>query len=712
MQRFKKWFKHNFGYITERFKDFGTVVRPLWVILLFQVLVAFAFVGAPQGQDMLLTYIIDFKQEWRSLGWFWLALLCLSAASEFGSRLIIYFSDLTTHELEVRRVRFRKLFQKHLSKVFLFAPVFFVTCGFILAYRRLSKGDSIDAFEYKDPLLSFIIILLFLAILVYLLYLVYFGKLKKTLYQLPFSRLQKYVFTKLYSITKERWITRVQEIDGVKKQVLVKVGGIDFIKPLMKRFYIVFLMPAAFFILFFSFLPVKGYDLVGASALICMSFACWIIVYCSLNILDKVQPLRFKMPYRLSLIVIVLLFSWFNNDHPARIAAMKTTKTDERKLIHEYFDEWVEARQLDTTKNFPVIFIGAEGGALRTGCFTSMMLARLQDSLPNFKNYVFCYSGVSGGSLGVNFFNALTQAPSLPANYQTVTRNFYNKDFLSATTGKLIFAEILNAFIPRLVPVFDRAQALERTWENSFEEATGLKDDANLLATNFSTHAGNPQQKTNSVVLINITEVESGSRTIWSNVQIDPVNFKKVIDLQKKSLVQLPYSTAISLSARFPLVSPAGAIEWKKDKRLHYVDGGYYENKGALGIAEALEAIKKYSKFKNKAEFFVLQFHFSEESEGEYSGIQFLNDPREILGAITNVRSGHTNYSYEELFRTCKEYNGVLIPLHLPLDGHKVPMNWVLSSAALTRLEHVCNGMLRKEMNLRPLLDRLHELPK
>jgi hypothetical protein len=332
------------------------------------------------------------------------------------------------------------------------------------------------------------------------------------------------------------------------------------------------------------------------------------------------------------------------------------------------------------------------------------MLARIQDSLPNFKNYVFCYSGVSGGSLGVNFFNALTQAPTLPANYKTVTRNFYNKDFLSATTGKLIFAEILNAFIPRLVPMFDRAKALELTWENSFAEATGLKDSANLFASNFSTHAGNPQQKTNSVVLINITEVESGSRTIWSNVQIDPVNFKKVIDLQKKSLVQLPYSTAISLSARFPLVSPAGAIEWKKDKQLHYVDGGYYENKGALGIAEALAAIKKYSKYKNKAEFFVLQFHFSEESEGEYSGIKFLNDPREILGAITNVRSGHTNYSYEELFRTCKEYNGVLIPLHLPLDGHKVPMNWVLSSAALSRLEDVCDGMLRKEMNLQRLL--------
>ena len=244
MQRIKKWYKHNFGYFTERIKDFGIVIRPLWVILLFQLLVAFAFVGAPQGQDMLLTFIIDFMSEWQSIAWFWVALFFLSAASEFGSRMIIYFSDLTTHELEVRRVRFRKLFQKDLSKIFLFAPAFFVVWGFIAAYRRLNKGRSIDAYDYKDPLLFFSVILFFLLLLVFLLYLIYFGKLKKTLYQLPLNRLQKYLFTKLYSITKVREIPRTIEVDGVRKQVMITIGGVAFMKPLMHRFYFAFLIPA------------------------------------------------------------------------------------------------------------------------------------------------------------------------------------------------------------------------------------------------------------------------------------------------------------------------------------------------------------------------------------------------------------------------------------------------------------------------------------
>ncbi len=700
-------YKRYFRFFTERLRDFGTVIKPLWVILLFQLLVTVAFAFAPQGQDMLLTFIIDFKNSWYALAWFWLALFFLSAVSEFGSRMIIYFSDLTTYELLPRRVRFRKVFQKKISTIFLFAPSVSITWGFIKAYLRLQTGKSLDAFQHRDPLLYLVIILAFLLLMVLLLYHLYFGRFKKGVYILQLTRLQKYVLSKLYSITKERKITRFEIINGVQQKVEITVGGKGFMKPLMKRFYNAFLFPAFFFILFFSFLPVAAYPAVGAAAIICMAFACWITIYCSLAILDKSQPFRIKLPYRFILFLVLLVMSYINKDHPARIAATKPTGVDNRKLIHQYFDDWVLAKGIDTSSSFPVIFISAEGGALRTGCFTSMMLARIQDSLPAFKKYAFCYSSVSGGTLGVNFFNALTQAPSLPGNYKQVTRKFYEEDFLSATTGKLVFAEIINAFSPRLIPFFDRAAALEKSWEQSFEKVTALKGEDNLLAANFSTHAGNPAQKDHAAVLINITEVESGQRTIWSNAVIDPVNFREVIDLQKKAKVQLPYSTAISLSARFPLVSPAGAIEWKKGKQLHYVDGGYYENKGALSIAEAVEAIKKFSKYKSKADIYVIQFHFSEESEGEYAGVRFLNEPREILKAIMNVRSGHTNYSYEELFRVCKEYNGTLIPLSLPLDAHDVPMNWVLSNAALSRIEEVCNGMLRKEMYLQPLLERL-----
>ncbi len=707
---FKFIYRRYFRFFTERLRDFGIVIRPLWVILLFQLLITVAFVSAPQGQDMLLTFIIDFDSNWFALGWFWLALFCLSAVSEFGSRLIMYFSDLTTHELESRRVRFRKVYQKTFSKIFLFAPTVAITWGFIKAYMRLHKVKSLDAFEYRDPLIILIIILTFLLALVVLLYQIYFGRWKKRIYVLPLNRLQKYMLTKLYSISKERWIQRVKTIDGVEKKVDIQVGGHGFMAPLMKRFYVAFLLPAVVLIGFFSFLPVAVYPMIGAAAIICMAFACWITISCSLAILDKIQPFRFQVAFRFLLMMILLVMSYINKDHPARIAAEKP-KTETRKLIHQYFDEWVETKGFDTAAAFPVIFVSAEGGALRTGCFTSMMLARIQDSLPNFKKYAFCYSSVSGGTLGVNFFNALTQAPSLPSTYKEVTRNFYEEDFLSATTGKLVFAEVINAFLPRLVPFFDRAGALEKSWEQSFAKATRLQKEANTLAANFSTNAGNPAKKDNAVTLINITEVESGQRTIWSNVLIDPVNFREVIDLQKKSIVQLPYSTAISLSARFPLVSPAGAIEWQKGKQLHYVDGGYYENKGALSIAEAVEAIKKFSKYKSKAEVYVIQFHFSEESEGEYKGIEFLNEPREILGAIMNVRSGHTNYSYEELFRVCNDYNGKLIPLSLPLSAHDVPMNWVLSKAALSRIEEVCNGILKKEMYLQPLLQRLKQMP-
>jgi hypothetical protein len=714
MIHFKKFLYRNFSYPVDRLRDFGTVAKPLWVILLFQVLVAVAFVGAPQGQDMLLTFLIDFGDKWFAFAWFLLALFFLSAVSEFGCRLIMYFSDLTTHELIPRRVRYRKLFQKHLSKAFLYAPVVFTCWAFLRAYLRLQKIKSMDSFQGQSPLLVLLLILLCLLLLIYLLYHLYQGKLRNRFYKLKLNRIQKYALTKLYSVTRERWIDGFIMVDGKPVKAQIKTGGAMFLAPIMNRFYFAFLIPAAVLILLFSFLPVSVYSDFGAVAIVCLSFACWITIYCALDILDAVQPLkrRFKivLPYRFLLFVILIIVSRYNNDHPARAAAKKPTTSDERKLIHDYFDDWVEAKGFQNDSVIPVVFVSAEGGALRTGCFTSMMLARIQDSLPVFKNHIFCYSSVSGGTLGVNFFNALTQLPTLANNYKTTTRSFYNEDFLSATTGKLVFAEIINAFSPRMIPLFDRATALEKSWEQAFEIATGSKQ--NILAGNFSTVAGNPKNKEQAVTLINITEVESGHRTIWSNVLIDPVNFKEAIDLQKKSTVQLPYSTAISLSARFPLVSPAGAIEWKKGKPLHYVDGGYFENKGAMSIAEAIESVKKFSKYKDKVQVYVIQFNFSEEVDGEYRSLRFLNETTEILNAIMNVRSGHTNYSYEELFRNCNEYGAKLIPLSMPLDGHDVPMNWVLSDAALTRIEFVCDGMLRKDLYLQPLLEELRNLPK
>lgn len=711
MKSIKRFYRKHFSHFSERLKDFGTVIRPLWIIVLFQILVFVAFVGAPQGQDMLLSMIINFDDHWFAFICLLISLFALSTVSEFGSRLIIYFSDLTTHELEPRRVRYRKVYQRSLSKIVLFAPVISVACGFVITSLRLMKGASVDAFQQKNPLLILAIIVAAHLLLAFVIYQLYFGKLRKKFYVLKLNKWQKFVLSKLYSISKLRLIPAVEIVDGKPQLVQVQVGGKYFFRPILRRFHVAFLLPSAFFILLFSFLPVKYFPPYGAAFIVCLSLACWIAVYCWFDILDKVQPLFVNIPYRLIMLIGLLLFSWYNHDHPARIAAMKP-KEETRKLVQQYFDDWVEAKGFDKDSSFPVVFISAEGGALRTGCFTSMMLAQLQDSFPAFKNHVFCYSSVSGGSLGTNFFNALTQLPSLPSNYAGVTKKFYAQDFLTATTGKLVFSEIFNAYSPNMISRFDRATALEKSWEHGFAEATGTSADSNLFTQNFSTGVGNPAAKDHAAVLINITEVESGLRTIFSNVVIDPVNFNEVADLQKKARVQLPYSTAISLSARFPLVSPAAAIEWRKGFQLHYVDGGYYENKGAQSAAEALQAIKKFSKYKDRAEFYVIQFHFIEPTPGEFYGIRFLNEPREILKAMMNARSGHSLFSYEDLFRTCKQNNAALIPLYLPLDGHKVPMNWVLSNAALTRVENVCKEMIKTDKNLQPLLVRLQQLPK
>ncbi|MFM7856111.1 MAG: hypothetical protein ACKO96_30370, partial [Flammeovirgaceae bacterium] len=88
------------------------------------------------------------------------------------------------------------------------------------------------------------------------------------------------------------------------------------------------------------------------------------------------------------------------------------------------------------SKTYPVVFVAAEGGALRTGFFTALALAKIDSMSNKIGSRIFAFSGVSGGALGVNCFSTLKAAvnDSLPDK----TKRFFGYDFLSAATGRLM----------------------------------------------------------------------------------------------------------------------------------------------------------------------------------------------------------------------------------------------------------------------------------
>ncbi len=611
-----------------RFRDLGFVMRSLWLLVVFNLLAIFVFVGLPQGSDILLCVIEDFgKRQVMPIFAIIVAIFCWSLSSEFCTRFVLYMADNSGRTLSPKRVESRKKLQGDIAKAMLMLPSAIVTLGMLKSYYHFGMSDyGVDHLRFMLAIL----VLLIEAVVIWFLY-----NKKHPLFSYPGD--EGTWLAKLYGIFNDYKVEipdalwqcqphtdpqpgeedyrRYNQPDNKKlpqefqlastptsadKGMWVAMFQIRplFYKTLFKQ-YAIILAVSILLILVFAFLGNAYYEVIGSTALICVAFACWQVIYLSIHILDKTQPLPFKLPYKLILLVWFLICSIYGSDHEIRILAEKPN-TEDRLELKTHFNAWLKnldsnyqyGMTLDTfgtvtasAKTFPVFFIAAEGGALRTGAFTAMMLARIQDSMPAFKDHVYCMSGVSGGSLGLALFNSFYATP-VDTTYKA-SKIFFNQDYLSAVIGKLVFAEIIGYFLPCHVQKFDRAIALEKGWEHGWAKAdTALKD--NVFSTSYDRFI-NPKYP---ALFINTTESETGFQCVWSNVKVDSLLYPEVRDLYGRSRYAVNYSTAINLSSRFPLISPGAALPYKCDKfKRHYVDAGYFENKGDHTLLEIIEKL-------------------------------------------------------------------------------------------------------------------------
>jgi hypothetical protein len=100
------------------------------------------------------------------------------------------------------------------------------------------------------------------------------------------------------------------------------------------------------------------------------------------------------------------------------------------------------------------------------------------------------------------------------------------------------------------------------------------------------------------LLFLNSTVVETGQRIIVNPVRFAPERFEKTFHEALDALPvigsKIPLSTAVHMSARFTYVSPAGTIESKGQKKFDWirvVDGGYFENSGAVTLDEIIFAV-------------------------------------------------------------------------------------------------------------------------
>jgi lysozyme family protein len=196
-------------------------------------------------------------------------------------------------------------------------------------------------------------------------------------------------------------------------------------------------------------------------------------------------------------------------------------------------------------------------------------------------------------------------------------------DFLSPAISSLLFSDLLNIRFWG-----DRAETLERAWERRYERITGnptLGESMVALRASLIEPGQDPRNWL-PLLLINGTSVATGKRIVATELNLVASRpgrscsdnetarttddcyrlFKDAYDLHDAKHpagataklgscdnCDIRLSTAATISARFPVVSPHGTIRNANGAIVdRVVDGGYFENNGALTAHDLAEALR------------------------------------------------------------------------------------------------------------------------
>ena len=370
------------------------------------------------------------------------------------------------------------------------------------------------------------------------------------------------------------------------------------------------------------------------------------------------------------------------------------------------FKQWLYERK-DRAKfdkqPYPVFLVAASGGGLYSARHAALTLARIQDHCPRFAQHLFAISGISGGSWGGAIFHTLARAKAKntndldcelafvermlePGKFEEQTKAiFQDSDFLSPLIGVGLFPNMLQLLLPTSVTALNRSAIFEKVLEESVEKhATGLETlgeespfkGAVSGAWNASGSAG--------ALLLNMTDADRGYQVVAapfivrSRRRQDENAFKLAQRMLNASGTNdydpfnvnqdLKISSAVALSAGFPVVIGAGNLEERKKKQhqgiadvppigseqrkdeiiehRRLVDGGYYENSGVETLMQIMDQLRESEQELHVSfHVIVLDSHYPPaQTDTLFSPLKALITTRSIRAkiAITNL---YTNRS-------------------------------------------------------------------
>jgi hypothetical protein len=279
--------------------------------------------------------------------------------------------------------------------------------------------------------------------------------------------------------------------------------------------------------------------------------------------------------------------------------------------------QWVAARRRtdpQRSERLPVVIVAASGGASRAAAWLIASMRMLDFKTDgDFGRNVFAISGVSGGALGATTYARLVRAQGREdgsvdweaPETRAAVAHFATRDLLSGSIATYFLNDMFGSMVGPLwtwAGVPDRNTALEDTFDamwatKGFALPRHVSDE--FLGLRFS-----PQSESRAPVellphlLLNGTDVVSGKRLITSTIRspADKQLFADSGDFLAMVGRDIRMSTAVTNSARFPFVSPAGRFVSSAKmggNAYQIIDGGYFENYGARTVWELARAIEE-----------------------------------------------------------------------------------------------------------------------
>jgi hypothetical protein len=435
--------------------------------------------------------------------------------------------------------------------------------------------------------------------------------------------------------------------------------------------------------------------LLGAASILLLAAAAWAPVGSALTFVGNKE----RFPVLIALGALVVAFSLLNDNHPVRVLPNTASSPPLAGSVREHATRWLDERRRPDAPaspraadaRTPLFIVAAEGGGIRAAYWTSVVLAGIQDRHPAFASQLFAISGVSGGSLGGTVFAALTaeqQASGAPCpaapgpdarRFVGCVREILSQDFLAPTFATMLYPDLVQRFLPFSIEYFDRGRTLEESWEHAWRRAVR---NGRFAAPFGALWEGRSAPRVPALVL-NGASVEEGRRLLTSNLPVSGSEFPDAADLRAELNGALRLSTAVNNSARFTYISPAGRFK----RGRHVVDGGYFENSGALTAGEILAAVMAA----DSAAIVPVVIQITNDPDRDAGLTSTGNDvASEILApilALLNARLARGSQAAKALELRVKASGGHFLQFGLRDRGVPLPLGWALSDSARAQIE-------------------------